>query len=551
MMDFLEQRLFEHISNFSTAPFLFIGSGMSRRYIDLENWEGLLRKFCGISGQNYEYLRSSEGGDLIKIASNLANKFHEFWWNSELFDANKKKYSSYTTEKQSALKIEIADYILGASDRKPASPELKEEIELLSQVIIDGIITTNYDKFLEEIFADFKVYIGQDQLIFSSPKEIGEIYKIHGCCTQPNSLVLTEADYQNFHERNPYLTAKLLTVFTEHPIIFLGYSLSDPNIQNIIKSIASCLTSSNISKLRDRMVFVQWDPEIEEGSYSHDSLILDKFNIPIISIKIPNYLFVYKALSRNKRKFPARLLRQLKECVYDLVLSDDEHNRMYVQDMDTDADSTGLEVVFGVGAIAKVTEKGYKGITREDILCEILDGQVGQTKYESKVIVEKVLPDLLKGATYVPVFKYLRLGGYLNDNGLLKTMAGLHPKIISAATVQINNFFPPAQYMKRQSKLPDNTAKLIEYFNDTEPREVLKYLAMINEEVLDADLIHDFLVKHRSYLGAGNSFDSTQYIKLICLFDFLKYKKMKNVSQATTVSNPAKPIKASRPSQTK
>jgi hypothetical protein len=90
------------------------------------------------------------------------------------------------------------------------------------------------DLLLEDIFPDFEVFVSQDELLFSSSQGIGEIYKIHGCCSKPNSLVATKEDYERFDERNPYLAAKLLTVFAEHPIIFLGYSLNDRNISSIL-----------------------------------------------------------------------------------------------------------------------------------------------------------------------------------------------------------------------------------------------------------------------------------------------------------------------------
>jgi hypothetical protein len=127
----------------------------------------------------------------------------------------------------SALRIEICNYSATLDQSTAKRSEFSHEVGLLSTLNIDGVITTSWDTFLEQIFPDYKKYTGQDQLIFSNPQEVGEIYKMHGCCTDPKSLVLTAEDYDQFNKKNAYLAAKLTTIFIEHPIVFIGYSMND------------------------------------------------------------------------------------------------------------------------------------------------------------------------------------------------------------------------------------------------------------------------------------------------------------------------------------
>ena len=192
--------------------------------------------------------------------------------------------------------MEIAQHLASAPSKLPTEGPLAIEIELLKQVVIDGIVTTNFDPLLESFFPDFRVFVGQEELLFAGLQGVGEIYKIHGSTSDPDSLVLTSRDYQRFEDRNPYLAAKLLTTFVEHPVIFLGYSLTDSNVTSILSSIAGCLTQSNIDQLRDQLIFVQWNPEVEPSTAPY-TLVVDGFTIMVHRI-------VVQDLVKSSRPYP-------------------------------------------------------------------------------------------------------------------------------------------------------------------------------------------------------------------------------------------------------
>ena len=83
---------------------------------------------------------------------------------------------------------------------------------------------------------------------------IAEIYKIHGSVQNPESIVINKADYQKFYDKGKYLAAKLMTIFMEYPIIFIGYSISDSDIQAILSDVLD-----KIETLQKRFIFVEYN----------------------------------------------------------------------------------------------------------------------------------------------------------------------------------------------------------------------------------------------------------------------------------------------------
>ena len=318
------KNLKEIIDNFNTTPFLFVGSGITRRYYDLPSWKGLLEIFISkISSDEFAFASyENKAKELIrneselypKIAELVEKDFNNLWFKNEKGIRNLDDYYSNKVKKESVspFKAEIAMYIKNQSNIVPTYIEEIEKLKKLSIKSISGIITTNYDNFFEENFEGYKRYVGQDELIFSGIQGIGEIYKIHGTIEEPKSIIIDTKDYNEFEDKSNYLAAKLMTIFIEHPIIFIGYSISDINIQDILNSIIKCLDIEKVAKLKNRFIFIEYSPVVEEYEISEYTMkIEDKF-LEMTRIKMNDFSILYDELSKKKNKIPAKILRYYK-----------------------------------------------------------------------------------------------------------------------------------------------------------------------------------------------------------------------------------------------
>ncbi|TFC09870.1 hypothetical protein E3O19_16130 [Cryobacterium algoritolerans] len=518
-MTFSEE-LAGHLGKFSTAPFLFIGSGFSRRFVGSEDWNGLLGVFADKTQSSIARYSASANGDPAAIASLIAEDFHEIWWDDAQYAPSRAKYPNPKT-RESALKIEVAEHFSKAVDRLPTDGPQALELGALKAAVLEGVITTNYDSVLESVFPDFEVFVGQDELLFRNPQGVAEIYKIHGSCEAPESLVLTTADYDRFRARNPYLAAKLLTVFVEHPIIFIGYSLNDSNIREILVSIATVLTTDNLDELRDRLIFVQWDPSVSKATLTTGTFAADGMPIPLQIVTVPDYMELFTVLGQLKRRFPARILRHLKEHVYNLVLTSETTNTVYVSNLSGDEDASSVDVVIGVGAIQQFSTQGIVGLTRQDIALDVLTPSLNEKDFG--LIVDRVLPRMLGGGrNHTPIFRFLRGAGRLTDAGEIIDPDTIDASIKVRASLGLDAWRPSTGYFETKAKRlvaeHKTIEKLIEVCNLD---DVLYAIPSLAPENVNQLVLHDFLLEKSALLDNGSVSESTQWSKSVCFYDYL------------------------------
>jgi hypothetical protein len=520
----LKDELQEHLSKFATAPFLFVGSGMSRRYIQSATWAGLLSRFADDMGKPYARYSSAANGNYPAIATALAADFHGHWFDSEKYELSRIVHPE-PESKSSPLKIEIANYVEGLMRNLPTSGPEFQELEELKKAVIQGVITTNYDPLLEYVFPTLKVYVGQEDLLFSDPQGVGEIYKIHGSYTHPDSLVLTEKDYKDFGDRNAYLAAKLLTVFVEHPVIFLGYSLTDENVREVLFSIAKILTKDNISKLQDRLIFVQWDENALSPRMSRTIIPMESLSLPILEITVASYEDIFAALSGLKERIPLRLLRKIKEQITELVLTSDPKDKTYVMSIDDAVDAADVDVVIGVGLHRKLDlqGQGIVGQNRYDLLRDVIIPRLPHDQVEPmRLVVSSVLPNHLTGRVNTPMYKYLRASGYLNPDGTLNTDDV--PARVKLRVKRGMSFFE-SQYRRESDQIKAQADRITDFpsfLKASSWNDVARVLPYLDRSLINMSVLHEAL---RHEIESTGHVMYTAIAKVICIYDLLVHQK--------------------------
>lgn len=102
------------------------------------------------------------------------------------------------------------------------------------------IITTNYDTLLEDAYGTNNCYVVRNTKdCVNLPTDKTQIFKIHGDFVERDNIIITKDDYTDFftHKCNPLLWDLIQTELLTKDILFIGYSLEDCNVFEIIKKL--------------------------------------------------------------------------------------------------------------------------------------------------------------------------------------------------------------------------------------------------------------------------------------------------------------------------
>lgn len=114
------------------------------------------------------------------------------------------------------------------------------------------VCTTNFDFLLEKGYDSANAYckpiVEEDQLSsistteFNNNKEVA-LLKIHGDLHHPSKMVLTEEDYDSFLSAKPLWATYLGNLMISKTLLFIGYSLDDPDMRQVWQIVKDRLGS--------------------------------------------------------------------------------------------------------------------------------------------------------------------------------------------------------------------------------------------------------------------------------------------------------------------
>lgn len=317
------------IDDMGCRPVLFVGSGMTKRYLGGPDWLGLLREVsrrAGLSDDRFNFLAQKGNNNPIQIGSLVSEEIHAwaFAAGRNQFPA---EYFEAGIDKDAFVKFlacEVMNELLPNLDG--LTGDLKTELGSFKKIGPHAIITTNFDAFLEICFPDYELVVGEKIIPFSL-NITGELYKIHGTAEDPFSLVLTAPDYERFMKKRRYISSKMMTYFAEFPVFIFGYGLNDDNVNSILSDLGEALKEKGgllenvflVKRIQDLGAL----PNLQE----EHAVAMRDGSSPVLRIRTiltTDFEWIYSALgdTANPLPIPVKTLRHLAARVVELVRVD-------------------------------------------------------------------------------------------------------------------------------------------------------------------------------------------------------------------------------------
>ncbi|MFD2602649.1 SIR2 family protein [Flavobacterium suzhouense] len=514
----------EFVSGFKTHPVLFVGTGLSLRYLNNAfNWDELLKSACKIVNDNEEKYLDIKAKHIVdngvfnfpKIGSDVEQLFNQFLTenrNGSLKDINDEYYKSIESGKPiSRFKLYIAS-VLKSLDIKSAQ---KEEIELLKQLKnnISAVITTNYDTLLENIIG-FKPLIGND-ILLSNP--YGALYKIHGCVSDPSKIIISNEDYSRSKSQDELIRAQLLSLFIHNPVIFLGYGAQDENVNNILKTVFKYTeyNTDAFRKIKENFLIVEYEANSQNEEISDYHLKIEDIPIQVKKLQTDKYSSLYKELIEAKYPISAVDIRKVQNIMSDIITTAKSSDKKSIREV--------------------IVVDSHEEINNEDRVLVITYGnRETANTIKQTVFKEKLIPEHMSVSDFIN--NYFEIIDEKNRERI---------KVIDRLTIAKNVYFPILGFKKIYSKLK-YSSKIEQIQRDILDKFVKKTPKNFTRHISIEDIYKDSTIatsnKHSTLVfnvwhnniplenlelflrNYDEDKGDSKYRRLIALYDYKKYK---------------------------
>ncbi|MFF3923321.1 SIR2 family protein [Paenibacillus lactis] len=505
----------QFISNFTNHPVLFVGTGMSLRYLENSyTWDGLLsyisRTIKG-SDEFYYDIKSRHESNGIFDYPNIAKEL-ETVFNKTLMDdrdgALKEINDQFYENMKSAINISrFKLYISKLLKEYQIRESLFEEINELKKVRknIGSVITTNYDSFIEDVF-EFKPLIGND-ILLSNP--YGSVYKIHGCVNDSGKIIITEDDYSIFEEKYELIRAQLLSLFIHNPIIFIGYNIGDNNIKSILKTIFTYINPNTpeAEKIRQNFLLVEYERDSQNTEVVAHDIDMDGFaTLRINKIKTDNFLEIYKHLSNLNLPISAMDIRKVQSVVKE-IYSGGNIEVTITEDIDKLRNG---EKILAIGSFRTIK---YEFQTTSELM-ENYFSIIDESNHQLLALIDK---HKIQSSQHFPIFGFNLIQTSLESAEGLKNNQKKKIQNIIESTVDF-----AAEHQSINSILEDE--------NIPQTKKLSAVILGILYERIDLSSVEEYL---RDY---PDNKKTTNYRKLLCVYDYKKYARQDELLESKSIS---------------
>ena len=403
-------------------PVLFIGSGIPKRYLkNFPSWDELLNEsfskvnsdpfYIGIYKEKFNREGLSNFDQYKELGTIIESDFNEAFYNREI-SFGRTKNPSWAKRGISPYKMYIRHRLknLRLNNTSPIIKKELQEMALLKNKV-SAVITTNYDNFIEKYILDehYTVFTRQHEMFSKDSYNVSELYKIHGSINDASTIIITKDDYAQFNKSRKLFIAKMLTLFTESPIIFLGYSFTDENIRQIVVDFLNCLTPEQLNTISDNFIFITYKKGEKNLEEIKRTIITEKGeNIPITEIATDNFLKVYQTINQLVPGMTPKNIRDtqrlVKRIVNNTIISGDPSNVIFgIDEIPDDISDKNIAIAIG-NKEDIINQYGYSVVKDEEILEDII---FNNKKFDAKNMCKERFKSLYLNRL-MPVYKYIK-----------------------------------------------------------------------------------------------------------------------------------------------